>query len=115
MRTIKTLLLVVALTFSSVLVASTNAEDEKGAESVAITEEIGKLLENPRFILEKDVVASVTITINKNNEIVVLSVDTDENYLVSYIKSRLNYNELPVTVNSGEKTFIVPVRITPEE
>jgi enoyl reductase-like protein len=115
MRTIKTLLLVVALTFSSVLVASTNAEDEKGAESVAITEEIGRLLESPSFILEKDVVANVMLTINKNNEIVVLTVDTDENYLASYIKNRLNYNELPAPFNSEEKTFIVPVRITPEE
>jgi enoyl reductase-like protein len=115
MRTIKTLLLIVALTFSSVLVASTNAKDEKGAESVAITEEIGKLLENPSFILEKDVVANVTLTINKNNEIVVLTVDTDENYLSSYIKNRLNYNELPEPFKSEAKTFIVPVRITPEE
>ena len=115
MRTIKTLLLVVALTFSSVLVASTNAEDEKGAESVAITEEIGKLLKNPSFILENDVLASVTLTINKNNEIVVLSVDSDEDYMDNYIKSRLNYHELPVTIQNVEKTYKVPVRITPEE
>jgi hypothetical protein len=114
MRTIKIMLLIVALTFSSVLVASTNVE-EKGTESVAITEEIGKLLKNPSFILENDVLASVTLTINKNNEIVVLSVDSEEDYLDSFIKSRLNYHELPVTLQNVEKTYKVPVRITPEE
>ncbi|MCK5400323.1 MAG: hypothetical protein KAJ28_01710 [Flavobacteriaceae bacterium] len=114
MRTIKTLLLIVALTFSSVLVASTNAE-EKRAESVVITEEIGKLLKNPGFLVDEDITASVMITLNKNNELVVLSVETDKNYVENFIKSRLNYNELTVPVNSHTKTFIVPVRITPGE
>jgi Cdc6-like AAA superfamily ATPase len=114
MRTIKTLLLVVALTFSSVLVASTNLEEKK-TESVVITDEVGKLLKNPSFLVEKDVIANVTLIINKNNEIVVLSVDCDENYLVSFIKSRLNYNELPTSIKTDGKTFVVPVRITPEE
>ncbi len=114
MRTIKIMLLIVALTFSSVLVASTNVE-EKGTESVAITEEIGKLLKNPRFIVENDVLASVTLTINKNNEIVVLSVDCNEDYLDNFIKSRLNYHKLPVSLQNVAKTYKVPVRITPEE
>ena len=114
MRTIKTLLLVVALTFSGVLAASNNAK-EKRAESVALTEEIGNLLKGPSFILDKEVLANVKVTINKNNEIVVLSVDTEENYISSFIKNRLNYNELPATFKSDTKTFIVPVRITPEE
>ncbi|MBN4047258.1 hypothetical protein JYU05_01810 [bacterium AH-315-P13] len=114
MRTIKTLLLIVALTFSSVLVASTNAEDKR-TESVAITEEIGKLLQNPSFLVENDITALVKITLNDNNEFVVLSVDTKESYVENFIKSRLNYHELPGTLKNGTKTFIVPVRITPEE
>lgn len=114
MRTIKTLLLVVALTFSSVLVASTNVEDKR-AESVAITEEIGKLLQNPSFLVDEDITAIVMITLNKNNEFVVLSVETDKSYLENFIKSRLNYKELPVTLKDTPKTFIVPVRITPED
>ena len=114
MKTIKTLLLIVALTFSSVLVASTNAEDKR-AESVAITEEIGKLLQNPSFAVEEEITANVTITLNKNNEFVVLSVETETNFVENFIKSRLNYKELSVTLKDSGKTFIVPVRITPEE
>ena len=112
MRTIKTLLLIVALTFSSVLVASTNTEDKR-AKSVAITEEIGKLLQNPSFLVDNEITANVTVTLNKNNQFVVLSVDTDEVYVENYIKSRLNYQELPVTLNDGNKIYIIPVRITP--
>jgi len=114
MRTIKTLLLIVALTFSSVLVASTNVEDKR-AESVAITEEIGRLLQNPSFLVDEEITAKVLVTLNKNNEFVVLSVETDEIYVENFIKSRLNYQELPVTLKDGAKTFIVPIRITPED
>jgi len=114
MRTIKTMLLIVALTFSSVLVASTNTEDKRTG-TVAITEEIGRLLQNPSFAVDHEITANVTVTLNKNNEFVVLSVETDANYVENFIKSRLNYKELPVTLNDGEKTYIVPVRITPEE
>jgi len=114
MNTIKTLLLIVAVTCSSVLMASTGGE-KKEAKSVVITEEIGKLLNNPSFELDKEVSAMVTLTINKNNEIVVLSVETEEDYLVNFIKSRLNYNELSEVINTNGKTFKVPVRITPEE
>ena len=114
MRQLKTLLVVVALTFSSVLLASTTPEDRE-TESAAITAQIGKLLKNPNFLVEKDIVANVKITLNKNNEMVVLSVDSKENYVANFIKSRLNYNELPTEVNSLEKTFIVPVRVTAEE
>lgn len=114
MRQLKTLLLVVALTFSSVLLASTTPED-RATESVAITTQVGKLLKNPNFQVEKDIIANVKITLNKNNEMVVLSVDSEEKYVANFIKSRLNYAELSTEVNSLEKTFIVPVRVTAEE
>ena len=114
MRTIKALLLVVALTFNSVLFASTTTEDLK-ADSAVITNEIGKLLQNPSFLVEKEIVARVTLTLNKNNEMVVLSVDSENTEIEGFIKSRLNYNELPTKVDAVDKIFIVPVRITPEE
>ena len=65
MKTIKILLLVVAVAFSSVLSASNNPKSEK---SIAISEEIGKLLKNPNFIIEKDVLATVKVLFNDNNE-----------------------------------------------
>ncbi|MEZ4795877.1 MAG: hypothetical protein R2785_01800 [Flavobacteriaceae bacterium] len=112
MKKLKTLLLVVAITVSGVLSASSV---EKKDDSVVITDEIGKLLKNPSFFVDKDIVADVTITLNKNNEMVVLSVDSNEQYVNDFIKSRLNYKELPATFTSKERTFKVPVRVTVKE
>jgi hypothetical protein len=112
MKQIKTLLLAVAITASGVLAAS---NEDKNADSVIITEEIGKLLKDPSFLVDKDIVANVTLTLNKNNEMVVLSVDSNEQYVANFIKSRLNYKELPATFSSKERTFKVPVRVTVKE
>lgn len=112
MKQLKTLLLAVLITASSVLSAS---NEDKKADSVVITEEIGKLLKDPSFLVDKDIVADVTLILNKNNEIVVLSVDSNELYVENFIKSRLNYKELPATFTSKERTFKVPVRVTAKE
>jgi len=117
MKTIKSFLLIAAIAFSSVLSASTNPDPAKTAtkaESAVITQEVGKLLKNPTFLVDHDIYADVTITINKNNELVVLSVDSEDRIVEGFIKGRLNYQALPDAVKSGERTFIVPVKIEAE-
>ncbi|MGM5469899.1 hypothetical protein ACS386_06445 [Flavobacteriaceae bacterium LMO-SS05] len=112
MKTIKTLLLVAAIAFSSVLSASDNPKNET---SDAISQEIGKLLKNPNFSVENDVFAKVKVLFNQDNEIVVLSVDSETKGIDSYIKSRLNYKELSKDVNNKNRYYIVPVRITAKQ
>ena len=114
MKTIKLILLVAAIAFSSVLTASTNPDVEKDVNSNVITQEVGKLLKNPTFLVDHEITADVTLTINKNNEMVVLTVDSEDESVVKYIKARLNYNALPDTMASKTKTFIVPVRLEAE-
>lgn len=109
MKTIKTLLLVLAITFTSVLSANTNPTH---AEPDVLTKEIATLLKNPKFRVAEDLVANVTFILNEDQEIVVLNVDTKSEVLESFIKSRLNYNKLDGNINSVNKTFEVPVRIT---
>jgi hypothetical protein len=111
-KTIKTLVLVVAITFSSALFASANPTSEA---SNAISQEIGKLLKDPNFKVGDDVLANVKIMFNNDNEIVVLSVDSTEKGIDSYIKSRLNYKELSADVNNKNRYYIVPVRITAKQ
>ena len=112
MKQLKTLLLAVLITASSVLSAS---NEDKKPDSGVITVAIGKLLKDPSFLVDKDIVADVTLILNKNNELVVLSVDSNELYVENFIKSRLNYKELPATFTSKERTFKVPVRVTAKE
>lgn len=109
MRTIKTLLLVVAIAFSSALYASDTPTKETTS---AISQEIGELLKNPQFTVEKDVLATVKVIFNDNNELVVLSVNCEEKEVCNFIKSKLNYKELPIDVNNKNRYYIVPVRIT---
>lgn len=114
MRQLKTLLLVATIAFSSVVSASTDLDDKRKESATIITEEIGKLLQNPSFIVDEEFVANVTITLNKNNEMVVLSVDAEDVYVQNYIKGRLNYKVVPA-LKTGQKTFKVPIRVTPGE
>ena len=106
MKTIKSIVLVALIAFSSVVSANTNPENPvktTKAESNVITQQVEKLLQDPTFEIEKDIIASVTLTINKKNEIVVLSVDTDDYIVEEYIKSRLNYKKLSEnTLNKGK-------------
>lgn len=112
MRTIKTLLLVAVVAFSSALYASDKPTKDT---SNAISEEIGKLLKDPSFTVEDDVFANVKVLFNEDNEIVVLSVDSETKGIDGYIKSRLNYKELSNEVNNKNRYYIVPVRITAKQ
>ena len=112
MRTLKTLALLVTLTFSSVLLASTNPKSEN---PTTLNEEIGKLLNKPQFNIEEDIEVFVKITFNKHDEIVVLSIETDNEELKDYITNRLNYNKITATLDSKIKYYIVPIRLTSDK
>ena len=111
-KTIKALLLVGAIAFSSVIYASDKPTKDN---SSAISQEIGKLLKDPSFTVEDDVFATVKLFFNENNEIVVLTVNSENKDLGAYIKTRLNYKSLANDVNNKNRYYIVPVRITAEQ
>ncbi|MBC2845639.1 hypothetical protein [Winogradskyella flava] len=108
-KTLKMLVLVVTIAFSSVLSASTNPVEK--AEPTSVTETVGDLLKNPDFQLNEDIGAMVEIVINQNDEMVVLSVDTKSETVEKYIKSRLNYKKISKEVLDYRKSFKIPVRI----
>jgi flagellar motor component MotA len=110
MRTIKTLLLVVAITFSSVLSASTEPTKD---EQAIIAKKIGKILKNPQFEVKKEMLVNVNLVFNKNNEMVVLSVDSKSDEVSNYIKRRLNYSKLIVDGIKRNETYVLPVRLVP--
>tara|TARA_B100000745_G_C19812620_1_gene267911 strand:+ start:99 stop:446 length:348 start_codon:yes stop_codon:yes gene_type:complete len=115
MKQLKALLLAVTLTFSSVLMASTNPEKPSTTESSAITLKIEKFLKNPSFDVDYEMTAHVTLTLNKNNELVVLHVDSTDGKMENFIKSRLNYRKVTGSYETLNGKFIVPVRVKVEE
>ena len=106
------LLLIVAFTFSSVLSASTAPTN---ADTDAIKFEIAKLLKHPKFVIEGDATFEVTFRVNKNNELVVLDVDSESKVISDYIKSRLNYQKILVSPLDKNKNYSVCIRLSPSK
>lgn len=110
-KSIKILLLAVAFTFSGVLSASTEPEPTTTNFADTISVEIGELLKNPGFLITDEITAEVKVMINEKNQLVVLSVNSKHDILDSFVKSRLNYKKLSVKLKTGQKKYMIPVRI----
>ena len=66
--------------------------------SKTLSEQIDKLLSDKMFKIKEgsDIFAVVYFTINTDNEIVVLTVATDDETLEAYLKRKLNYAKVDV-------------------
>jgi len=76
-----------------------------------LSSQIHKMLETNSFNVEDDLIANVRFTINKEGEIVVLSVDTTDDVLEGFVKVRLNYQKVELTNAKVGRVYSVPVRI----
>ncbi len=75
--------------------------------------QISELLDNNSFILaDHDLKAEVLFTLNSKKEIVVISVNTEDEVLERFVKSRLNYQAVELANGHEGKMYTVPVRIT---
>ena len=111
MRTFKSIALALVLLVGTSLFAADSVPSKvKKAEA---TLEIAQLLENPDFELKKDTRAEVTLRVNNYGELVVICVHTENKLVDRYIKSRLNYQKLENTLETG-KDYKLPVVITSE-
>lgn len=116
MKTIKSLVLVAIMAVSTVVSASNPTSTERSkAENAKITAEISNYLQNPRITINEPVVTHAMVALNADNELVVLSVATDNESIKAYIKSRLNYKKIACNYKGSDNLFKVPVRIMPNE
>ena len=100
---------VALFTMSTAFATGKKPTTEKKEKSVS--EQVAQLLEEPAFKVTEDITATVTLMVNKDNEVVVIDVETQEEFVSNFIKSRLNY-EILETQRIGSQ-FTVPVRIVP--
>jgi hypothetical protein len=84
---------------------------DKGDPSKALRKQVKELLEDYRSEPNRNLVASILFTINRENEIVVLSVKTKNSNLKEYIKTRLNYKEAKTEESAGGRKFVIQVRV----
>lgn len=111
MKRFKLFLLALGLVASTTAFAANPAPITEGNPT---SKELKKLLNDPEFIVEHDMQADVLFTINDENEIKVLSVATENEELVNYVKSRLNNETLDGDLETG-KQYVVPFRIKAEK
>lgn len=59
----------------------------------------------------KDLTATILFTVNRENEFVVLSVETDDEVLEYFVKSRLNYHKVYSKSISEGRRYTIPIKI----
>ncbi len=75
--------------------------------------QIATLLESPEITLEQeDLEANIEFILNNVGEIVVLTVDADDEMIREYVKSRLNYQRVTSSIPQLEnKIFKISLKI----
>ena len=104
------LVFVAAALFATATVSATTPGTSNPTEK--LSSQIYKILEANTFEVQDEVTADVRFTINKEGEIVVLSVDTEDKALEGFLKGRLNYKKVELQNAKEGKLYTIPVRIT---
>lgn len=99
------------LFFLAVLITSGSFLNAKTTPVEPFTAEVYELLEDLPIEIEEEMVVNLVITFNDQNEIVVLSVDSEDPYLESIIKKRLNYKKMHSLLDPSIHEYKLPVRI----
>ena len=113
MKTFKTMVLAAAIACGTMLNANTTEPTSKttsNAVKIEMKKELSNHLSNPGFNIEETTTVKVSFTVNENNEMVVLSVDSEDALIKKYIQGRLNYKKFETTPIVGQ-TYHVPVTL----
>lgn len=103
--------LILTLVFALITSFSFANEKENVKETKQqLREKIGGLLGNYQQLIKNDSDATIKFVINRQGQIVVLSVDTNVGNLDTYIKSKLNYKKTDIKNVKFFETYTVPVK-----
>jgi len=112
MKNLKLIALVVAVTISSFsYAATTNNEDPTSELREQIIELLGDY--NDTFNT-KEVEAEVVFTLNKDSELVIVSVNSEYDQIEWFVKSRLNYKKVKLNSIDEGKIYHMPLTIVNE-
>ncbi|QTD36821.1 hypothetical protein JL193_11840 [Polaribacter batillariae] len=105
-------LVMVMTTLSAFSNNDNNDNNDKKAkkENVELRTKVVTLLGKYQNTLNEPVEASIKFIVNSKGEIVVLSVETEQESIVNFVKSKLNYQKVSLKNLYKMKTFILPVK-----
>ena len=96
----KTFQILVALSFVLFVSTSTFANETALRPDSQLKKEVARLVQNPELNKNgiKEAEVQITFMVNKANEIVVLKVDTPDQYLKTFIKQKLDNQRIDLDV-----------------
>jgi hypothetical protein len=107
MNTIKTLVLVTLITFSSQVSAFSTIP---GDDIKTISQQIEKFLNNSEMNIYDEIIVTIKFKLNEDNKIILISNDSDHYEITKFIKTSLNLKELSIDKKSDKSFYSVPIR-----
>ena len=111
MKTLKTTLVALSLLFVTSAFAN-NITIANSPEKASI--EISALLNNPDFLVLENESVAVELVLNKNKEVVVISVDSNTPEIYTFISDRLNRKVLKTELEQG-KVYTLTVKFVSKD
>ncbi len=112
MRKVSLMLVAALLLSTGSIFANDSKKGVEPSKSQNLSELIGSYLDDNNFDEKYEgYSAQVLFMLNKDKEIIVLSVDTDKEDLEGFIKSRLNYKEVSLSNYEAGKKYTVSIRV----
>ena len=114
MKNLKTIIAVVAIGLLTVLPASANTSTEptsKDSKTILRTEIVSLLGTHSYDLSKKILEAQVSIMLNNQNELVVVSVSSDNKTVASYVKAKLNYKKVSVKGITKGTVYRIPLKM----
>ncbi|WP_421812558.1 hypothetical protein [Flagellimonas sp.] len=88
-------------------------EGKKGTKENNLSGQIYEMLKENQFNADyKEMTAEVRFIVNEKGELVVLSVETKDEILEGFVKTRLNYQKVELDNVAPGRVYKLPVRIT---
>lgn len=111
MKNLKSIVAILAISLSTAFGAYANDAEPK-KENKELRTEIVKILgdEIPMEFIGSSK-AELSFMINKNNEVVIVSVDSELSAFDSYVKRKLNYKKINTKKVKQGEIYILPVKI----
>lgn len=103
MKTLKTVFVALSILITSSAFATTSETPD------AITKEISELLDHPSFLVTQERSVNVEFVLNKDNEVIVVSIDCENADVRNFINERLNRKVLENKLQQG-KVYTLPVK-----
>jgi len=109
MKKLALIVLVLSISISSFALPKNSV---KTPENEKLRAEITKMLQNATIDFKSDsLTALVTFTVTPKGEVIVLSVDSINKNIESYLRSKLNYKKVSLKTNQHGVIYKMPLKI----